>query len=382
MMHLKSLTLLLGALLSGALAAPASPRGVSPQVVPNKYIVTLRNNLVQPQVDSHLSWVENVHRRSLSRRDSEASGGVDKVWSASFKGYSGEFDAATIQEIQASEEVLSVEPVAVWELYSLTRQFNAPWGLGSISHQTANHSTYVYDTSAGEGTWAYVIDTGLNTAHETFEGRGHLGYNAYPNVPFEDRHGHGTHCAGTIAGKDYGVAKKASVISVKVFDTGSSEAFNAAVEAAYQQGVLTVVAAGNSYDDAVYYSPASAPNAVTVGAVDVGNVKPGFSNYGTLVDVFAPGVNVLSSWIGSTTATNTISGTSMACPHVAGLSLYLKAYEGLTAPGDVAARIEEGVEPVKLLLGSFQFSVNNFVMPSSFGGLSWDSETPTLHLPS
>lgn len=120
-----------------------------------------------------------------------------------------------------------------------------------------------------------------------------------------------------------------------------SEAFNAAVEAAYQQGVLTVVAAGNSYDDAVYYSPASAPNAVTVGAVDVGNVKPGFSNYGTLVDVFAPGVNVLSSWIGSTTATNTISGTSMACPHVAGLSLYLKAYEGLTAPGDVAARIVE-----------------------------------------
>lgn len=105
MMHLKSFTLLLGALLSGALAAPASPRGVSPQVVPNKYIVTLRNNLVQPQVDSHLSWVENVHRRSLSRRDSEASGGVDKVWSASFKGYSGEFDAATIQEIQASEEV-------------------------------------------------------------------------------------------------------------------------------------------------------------------------------------------------------------------------------------------------------------------------------------
>jgi len=120
-----------------------------------------------------------------------------------------------------------------------------------------------------------------------------------------------------------------------------SEAFNAAVEAAYQQGVLTVVAAGNSYDDAQYYSPASAPNAVTVGAVDVSNTKPGFSNYGSLIDVFAPGVDVLSAWIGSTTATNTISGTSMACPHVAGLSLYLRALEGLTAPGDVAARIVE-----------------------------------------
>lgn len=379
MMQLKSLTLLLGAFLSGALAAPSAPRALSPQVVPNKFIITLKNDLIQPQVDSHLSWVENVHRRSLGRRDGqEATGGVDKVWSASFKGYSGEFDATTIAEIQASEEVLAVEPVAVWELYDLTNQEGAPWGLGSISHRTPDHTTYVYDESAGEGTWAYIIDTGLYTDHETFEGRGHLGYNAYPNVPFEDRNGHGTHVAGTIIGKDYGVVKKANVISVKVFDTGSStteivldgyewavgnitatpgraavsvlslslggpksEAFNAAVEAAYQQGILSVVAAGNSFDDAGFYSPASAPNALTIGAVDVTNTKPGFSNFGALVDVFAPGVDVLSSWIGSTTAVNTISGTSMATPHVAGLALYLKALEGLVAPGDVSSRIVE-----------------------------------------
>jgi len=106
MMHLKSLTLFLGAFLSGALAAPASgPRGVSPQVLPNKYIVTLKNNLVKPQVDNHLSWVQNVHRRSLGRRDGEITAGVEKVWSESFKGYSGEFDATTIEEIQASDEV-------------------------------------------------------------------------------------------------------------------------------------------------------------------------------------------------------------------------------------------------------------------------------------
>jgi oryzin len=132
----------------------------------------------------------------------------------------------------------------------------------------------------------------------------------------------------------------ASVISMSLGGP-RSDAFNAAVEAAYQAGVLTVVAAGNSYTDASSYSPASAPNAVTVGAIDVTNTKPSFSNYGSLVDIFAPGVNVLSAWIGSTTATNTISGTSMACPHIAGLSLYLKSVESLESPGAVADKLVE-----------------------------------------
>jgi oryzin len=120
-----------------------------------------------------------------------------------------------------------------------------------------------------------------------------------------------------------------------------SDAFNTAVESAFELGVLTVVAAGNSYDDVQYYSPASAPSAVTVGAVDKTNAKPSFSNYGTGVDIFAPGVDVLSTWIGSPKATNTISGTSMACPHVAGLSIYLRAYEGLKTPGEVTNRLIE-----------------------------------------
>jgi oryzin len=124
-----------------------------------------------------------------------------------------------------------------------------------------------------------------------------------------------------------------------------SDAFNNAIEAAYQSGVLTVVAAGNSYDDARYYSPASAENAVTVGAVDVTNTKPAFSNSGPVVDVFAPGVDVLSTWIGGPDATETISGTSMACPHVAGLSLYLRALEGLVSPAEVTNRIKELATP-------------------------------------
>lgn len=113
-----------------------------------------------------------------------------------------------------------MEEDQVWYLYSLTQEANAPWGLGSISHRDPGSTTYVYDTTAGKGTYAYIIDSGLNTAHTEFEGRASLGYNAVGGK-FEDTLGHGTHVAGTIGGKTYGVAKKASLISVKVFQ-GSS----------------------------------------------------------------------------------------------------------------------------------------------------------------
>ncbi len=103
----------------------------------------------------------------------------------------------------------------------IVTESGAPWGLGSISHKAPNSTSYVYDEAAGAGTYAYIIDTGLNTAHQEFEGRGSLGYNAYPNSQFVDQLGHGTHTAGTIGSKTYGVAKKANLISVKVFDTGS-----------------------------------------------------------------------------------------------------------------------------------------------------------------
>ncbi|KAL2675714.1 hypothetical protein Neosp_011904 [[Neocosmospora] mangrovei] len=368
-----SLKLLL-ALLPAVFAAP-NPRSKDPDVVEGKYIITLKPKIVEVQIEHHLSWVEDTHKRSLHRRDEN---GVEKIWSDNFKGYSGEFDKETIKEIKASDDVIAVEPVRKFELYQqVITQSPAPWGLGSISHRTPNWHEYRYDNSSGNGTWAYVLDTGVNCNHTQFEGRAHLGYNALPHTEFIDANGHGTHCAGTIASREFGVAKNASVIAVKVFhDSGSttdvildgfewavtnitntpgraqnsvvsmslgggrSPAFNAAIENAYRAGILTVVAAGNEEKDARDVSPASAPNAITVAAVDRNNVRASWSNYGAVVDIFAAGVDVVSTWIGTDTAVETISGTSMACPHVAGLALYLMALEKLPTPADVTKRIK------------------------------------------
>ncbi|EMT63074.1 peptidase S8/S53 domain-containing protein [Fusarium oxysporum II5] len=365
---------LLLALLPAIIAAPTVTD--DDDIIEGAYIVTLKQKLDEKKVEQHIDWVDSIHNGSVFRRTED---GVKLVWNeTTYKGYSGDFDKQTIKEIKKSKDVLAVEPVRKINLYETITQQRSTWGLGSISHRTPHFNNYIYDSSAGAGTYAYVVDTGINIGHDEFQGRAALGYNAYPGAEFVDANGHGTHCAGTIAGKEYGVAKRANLIAVKVFHTGSSrtdivldgynwavtnitntpgrkeqavismslggsrsDAFNAAVQAAYSAGVHTVVAAGNDNADAAKYSPASAPNATTIGAIDVDNKRAIFSNYGELVDLFAPGVNVKSAWYTSNSATNTISGTSMACPHVAGLSLYLRAKEGLTTPESVARRLKE-----------------------------------------
>ena len=269
--------------------------------------------------------------------------------------------------------------------YDLVEQHDPPWGIARISNSSlaaeavvngyANGTaTYRYDSSAGDGVTAYVLDTGVNLEHDEFEGRAEFGTNTVGG-PNEDSYGHGTHVAGTIAGKTFGVAKKASIISVKVLDSrgygtnsgviagvewmaqharkhggkavanlslgGSfSAALNAAVEAVIREGITFGVAAGNEDVDAVNSSPASVAAAITVGATDPDDSRAAYSNYGSIVDIFAPGTGVKSAWIGSTTATKTLSGTSMACPHVVGLAAYLIALEDLQSPADVVQRMK------------------------------------------
>ena len=254
-----------------------------------------------------------------------------------------------------------------------TTERDAPWGLARISHRKSlsfgTFNKYLYSADGGEGVDAYVIDTGTNIEHVDFEGRATWGKTIPTNDPDEDGNGHGTHCSGTVAGKKYGVAKKANVIAVKVLRSngsgsmsdvvkgveyaaqshldkvdaakkskkdkkfkgsvanmslggGKSPTLDRAVNAAVDAGLHFAVAAGNDNADSCKYSPASAEKAVTVGASTLADERAYFSNFGKCNDIFAPGLNIQSTWKGSKYATNIISGTSMASPHICGLLAY------------------------------------------------------------
>ncbi|KAI1405347.1 alkaline proteinase [Hypoxylon fuscum] len=382
MASLRRLALFFGALLPIAFAAPTPAAQQKREIIPNKYIVSLKEGVSSEDFKSHLNWARDVHARSLNKRDTT---GVSHEYNIKdFNAYAGEFDEETVEQIKNNPDVAEIEEDQVWHLYdeapelskrALTTQTGSTWGLGTVSHRNSGATSYIYDSSAGSGTYAYIVDTGLLTTHTQFDGRASLGYNAVGGSD-ADAVGHGTHVAGTIGGSTYGVAKQANIIAVKVFQGtssttsiildgynwaisdisskaregvsvismslggGFSSAFNNAVNSAYSSGILSVVAAGNSAVDAANTSPASAANALTVGAIDSSWRVATYSNYGSVVDLFAPGTDVISSWIGSNSATNTISGTSMATPHVSGLVLYLISYEGLTTPAAVTSRIK------------------------------------------
>lgn len=247
----------------------------------------------------------------------------------------------------------------------MTRQYNAPWNLARISHRSRNQRDYYYSDTAGKDIRVYVLDTGIRLSHADFQGRAVWGTNFVTSSPDSDEDGHGTHVAGVIAGATYGVAKKATVIAVKVLDSSGkgtmsgllrglnwavedakqrgmakravinmslggvyTQSVNDAVKAATDAGITVVAAAGNDNADISSFSPASAPSAITVGAIDQQDQRADFSNWGPGVDVFAPGVLVLSAYNGSDGDSAWMSGTSMATPHVAGLAAYFIAREG------------------------------------------------------
>jgi len=371
---LASLATLAAALLPIVAAAPTQGSNLKirnpleTQVVPDSYIVVYKEHVTSNQLAANLASVNSF----ITKRGATHHKGVGPTYNfASFKGFQVYADTTTIAEIAASDDVDYIEKDGIVTINALTTQTGAPWGLGRISHRERPSTDYIYDTSAGEGVKVYVIDTGIYIGHSQFGGRATWGAN-FVDTDNTDGNGHGTHCAGTIGGSTYGVSKKASLVAVKVLDkTGSgsnsgvisgiqwvannapagsvlsmslggsfSAATNNAVAAAVSKGVTSVVAAGNSNANAANYSPASEPSAITVGAIDQNDARASFSNFGSLLDIFAPGVNILSSWIGSTTATNTISGTSMATPHVAGLAAYLIKLENLSSPAAVVARIK------------------------------------------
>ncbi|CAH1764851.1 11378_t:CDS:2 [Entrophospora sp. SA101] len=350
---------------------------VNAQVIPDQYIVVLKDKLDKNTVDYHHNCVhsaitdeqQNITKRGLS--DEFVSGVRHVYYLDGFKGYSGRFSNEVLNIIRQSKEVAYVEKDQV--VYANELQRNAPWGLARISHRSgltfSSFNKYIYDESAGEGTTVYIIDTGINIYHVDFEGRAVWGVTVPDND--QDIDGNGTHVAGTVAGKRYGVSKKAKVVAIKVLRSngsgtmsdvikgveyavefhlaerekarkrgvpykgaganmslggGRSRTLDNVVDSAVDHGLIFAVAAGNDNGDACNASPAASEKAITVAASTIEDERAWFSNYGTCVDVFAP-VNITSAWIGSRTATNTISGTSMASPHVAGLIAYFMGLE-------------------------------------------------------
>ncbi|MEY4491718.1 MAG: hypothetical protein RL085_129, partial [Actinomycetota bacterium] len=274
------------------------------------------------------------------------------------------------------------------------------WGLDRIDQDSTTYdNTYNYSSTAGAGVRVYVVDTGVMASDPDFAGRIETGFDALgQNLQGADCNGHGTHVAGTVAGTKYGVAKKATIIPIRVLGCtgmGSWSGFisamdwiianhpagtpgvmsaslgglkyqlvNDAVQKLYAAGVTPVIAAGNNNTDACTYSPASTPNAVTVGASDSNDTRAYFSNFGDCVDVFAPGVNIVSNNYLDSTTGRSLSGTSMATPHVSGLAaLYLADHKTAT-PSEVAAAIQAGAQAGKIV--DAKSANGNFLMNIKF----------------
>ncbi|KAI0292351.1 peptidase S8/S53 domain-containing protein [Multifurca ochricompacta] len=337
-------------------AAHEAPYGL----VNNSYIVMFKKGLSPVAMDNHLNFLQSAHSEDpLLERDN----GLRHVFDSHIKGYAGKFTENVIERIRGMPEVDYVERDQIIRTQDV--QELAPWGLARISHRPKltfdTFTQYEHQPSGGEGVDVYVIDTGINIHHKDFEGRASWGRTIPVNDFDEDVNGHGTHCAGTIASRKYGVAKSANVIAVKVLGSdgtgsnsdvisgvifaaesaalkaeeaeeevkatgttkhkgsvanmslggGRSRALDQAVNGAVDTGLHFAVAAGNENDNACSYSPAAAVKAITVAASTLSDERAWFSNHGYHVDL---------DWIYS--AENIISGTSMASPHVAGLLAY------------------------------------------------------------
>ena len=331
--------------------APAYSAGVSAQVIPGRFIVTLR---------------DGVSPAAVAR---EHGVSPDFVYTAALNGFAGSIADAARSGLLRDARVSRIEPDGI--ATTQATQTGATWGLDRVDQRALPLSTTFTYTSTGAGVTAYIIDTGIRFAHSEFGGRATSGFDAVDGGGADDCNGHGTHVAGTVGGGTYGIAKGVSLVAVRVLDCGGSGSWSGviagmdwvtanhaagtpavanmslgggasasvddAVRRMIADGVATGVAAGNGnrggrQQDACNSSPARVAEAMTIGATDKTDTKTSWSNYGPCVDWFAPGLSITSSWYTSNTATSTISGTSMATPHVVGVaSLYLQGNPGASA---------------------------------------------------
>jgi subtilisin family serine protease len=299
----------------------------------------------------------------------------DYVYTHALTGFAGAISDAARQGLLRDNRVVRVEPDGIATI--VTTQTGATWGLDRIDQRAGLNTMYNY-TNTGTGVTAYILDTGIRFSHSEFGGRAVSGFDAVDGGSADDCNGHGTHVAGTVGGANYGVAKNVSLVAVRVLNCsgsgtwsgviagidwvtahhaagtpavsnmslggGANTSVDNAVRNMIADGVSSAVAAGNGNQggraqDACKYTPARVSQAMTIGATDQSDRKTSWSNYGTCVDWFAPGLNITSAWYNGNTATRTISGTSMATPHTAGVAaLYLEDNPG-ASPSAVSAAL-------------------------------------------
>jgi subtilisin family serine protease len=352
---------------AGPVAATAeAPLLASANAIEGQYIVVLK---------------EGANARSVA-----AIAGVTPrhVYTAAVNGFSASLNAGQLRAMQNNPNVALVEQDGVVQS-SLITQAGATWGLDRIDQASLPLSTTFGYTSTGVGVTAYIVDTGIRMTHTQFTGRVSSGFDAIDGGAADDCDGHGTHVAGTVGGTTVGVAKGVSLVAVRVLDCagsgttsgviagvdfvanstarpavanlslggGASTTLDNAVANAVTKGVTFVVAAGNGNtggkaQPACNYSPARVPSAITVSATDNTDRKASYANYGTCVDIFAPGNGILSAWYTTDTAGATISGTSMASPHVAGVAAQYLSLNPTASPAAVASALIAASTPNKV----------------------------------
>ena len=351
--------LLAAALLGGLVALPlvGLPSPAAANEVRSRYVV---------------QFVPAADAAAEAREVERAGGRVQRVLREVFPGAIADLTAGQARALARSGRVQAVEADQQYRV--VATQTSPTYGLDRVDQRALPLSGAFSYGVTGKGVTAYVVDTGVLSAHSELTGRLAAGYTVIDDGKgTEDCHGHGTHVAGTTAGTTYGVAKGATVVPVRVLACdgagstsgivtsldwivahhtagtpavanmslggGASSTLDAAVDRVVSDGVSVVVAAGNSGADACNYSPARAPRALTVGATTSADAKPSWSNYGSCLDLFAPGASITSAWHTGPTATNTISGTSMASPHVAGAVAALLESAPGTAPDTVSSTL-------------------------------------------
>jgi len=362
-------------------ASPAAARGAARegQVIPDQYVVVFKDDVRDAP--------------GLARQLAAAHGGtVRYTYQHAIKGFAATLSAAAAEALRRNP---NVDYVLQDERVKLVA---ASWGLDRVDQRDLPlNGSYTYNAT-GSGVTVYVIDTGIETSHWDFGGRAWAGYDAFGGSG-QDCHGHGTHVAGTVGGASYGIAKSVGLVAVRVLDCGgygtwsgviagidwvryyhskpavanlslgggAYQAVDDAIENLVAAGVTVAVAAGNSGDNACYYSPARAPSALTVGASDQYDQQPYWSNWGSCVDLYAPGVGIYSAYLygGATT----MDGTSMASPHVAGAAaLYLQG-DPYASPATVRNVIVSNATPNRLsYLGSGSPNLLLYTLFGSGGG--------------